>query len=250
MNINVFYKSLFEDILGLDVMGLESRFQDLVELINRNSLYTFSDCIPCKYTTVINPFDPRFLLRREKSHYGRYCYIKDAVIERFNLPIFDIIDCNYADTARSGYYGEIVGANQINDFESIMIGAEQAYATLMSDSAIPFKPNYQYEGGNIVYLRNVPENTPVELVLRVPYPNIASIPDSYMETFRTLAEFDVKIKLWNELKYLEDIVTPAGNLNLKVSDWENAKQERADWLRQFRIDSGPDRYGEMYYTIL
>lgn len=250
MDVNVFYKTVFEDVLGLDVMGLESYYRELVELINRTTLLTFSDHVPCLYTTTIDPNDHRYVVSRERSHYGKEYYLKDATLERFNMPILDIVDCNWADTVRSGYFGEIVAAHQYDDVMSILMGAEQTYMTTLTDSAIPFKPYYDYRGGNIIYFRNIPDNTMVELVIKTKFPNLVSIPDAYMESFKTLAIYDIKIRLWNELKYLEDVVTPAGNMNLKINDWESAKQDREDWLKEFRIKTAPDRYGWMYFTIL
>lgn len=250
MDVNNFYKSVFEDTLGLDVLGLEYTYRDLVELINRNTLYVFSDHIPCYYTTVIEPDDSRYVVGRERSHYGRECYIPDATMKKFNLPILELADVNWADTARSGYYGELVAAYQFSDVQSILMGSEQTYMTTMLDSAIPFKPYYNYRGGDVVYLRNIPQNTPVELVIRTKFPNLVSIPDNYREVFKTLALFDIKIKLWNELKYLEEIVTPAGNLNLKINDWESAERDREAWIREFKAKSAPDRYGATYFTIL
>lgn len=250
MDVNVFYKTVFEDTLGLDILGLESRFKELVELINRTTLLTFSDHIPCLYTTTVDPNDRRYVVSRERSHYGKEYYLNDETLERFNMPILDIVDANWADTVRSGYFGEVVAMHQYQDVMDILMGAEQTYQTTLIDTAIPFKPDYDYRGGNIVYFRNIPDNTMVELVIRTKFPNLVSIPDSYIESFKKLAIYDIKIKLWNELKYLEEVVTPAGNLNLKVNDWESAERDREDWLKEFRLKSMPDRLGWMYFTVL
>lgn len=250
MDVNVFYKTLFEDTLGLDVLGLESRFKDLVELVNRTTLLTFSDHIPCLYTTIVDPNDHRYVIGKERSHYGKEYYLNDETLERFNMPILDIVDANWADTVRSGFFGEIVQAHQYYDVMDMMIGAEQTYMTTLADSAIPFKPDYDYRGGNVIYFRNIPDNTLVELVIKTKFPNLVSIPDAYMESFKKLAAFDIKIKLWNELKYIEEVVTPAGNMNLKISNWESAEQDREEWLKDFRVKSAPDRFGWMYFTLL
>ena len=65
-----------------------------------------------------------------------------------------------------------------------------------------------------------------------------------------LAKLDCKIYLWNQLKYLENIVTPVGNMDLKVSDWENADRERDDYLKELRTKSFPDRVLDKYFRIL
>lgn len=65
----------------------------------------------------------------------------------------------------------------------------------------------------------------------------------------TLAKYDIKIYLWNQLKYMQDIVTPSGNLNLQISDWEGAEREREDYLKEFRQRAFPDRFVTKYFTI-
>ena len=43
MDVNNFYKEVFEDTLGLDVLGLESTYQNLVKLVETKTLITFSN---------------------------------------------------------------------------------------------------------------------------------------------------------------------------------------------------------------
>ena len=66
-----------------------------------------------------------------------------------------------------------------------------------------------------------------------------------------LAIYDVKIKLWNELRYLEDIPLPVGgNLNLRINDWEGAFNERNDFIRDLRSKSLPDRVGTGWFHVV
>ena len=41
----------------------------------------------------------------------------------------------------------------------------------------------------------------------------------------------------NESKYIESINTGMGNLNLKIEDWQNAKERKAELLEQLRSNS-------------
>ena len=95
-----------------------------------------------------------------------------------------------------------------------------------------------------------PTDGQLDVKFRVQFPNIASIPEDYRETFIQLAIYDIKIKLYNELKYIEDIVTPAGNLNLRVSDWDSAERDRVEFLRELRTKSFPDRLRDDYFVLL
>ena len=54
MNVNSFLKELFEDRLGLDYLGLDYRFAELVQLIERKTLLGFSNCIGVKYLTYLD----------------------------------------------------------------------------------------------------------------------------------------------------------------------------------------------------
>lgn len=250
MDINDFYKTLFEDTLGLDILGLESQFKKLVELVNRRTLKTFSEYIPCYFHTIMNPWDPRGIVSRDTSHYGIECIIRDPTLLKFNLPILDIVECNYPSTNIDTFRGNIFQLTNDYSIDGILLGAEQTYMTTILDNAIPFKPYWEYRGNDLVYFSNLPDKCDIELVIKTVYPNVVSIPEAYRESFLQLATFDIKIKLWNELKYIEDIATPVGNLNLKISDWESASRDRLDWLNQFKIDSMPDRVGSAYFTIL
>lgn len=250
MDINNFYKSLFEDTLGLDILGLESKFKELVELINRNTLFTFSDHIPCYYKLRLNPWDKNYIVDYDDTYYGIEFIIRDKNLKRFNLPILDVVECNYPDGYRNGYYGEIADPIRYGNIESILIGSEETYMRTMLDTALPFKPYYEYKGNDLIYFRNLPRQCELDITIKTVFPNIASIPEAYREKFKQLAMFDIKIKLWNELKYIEEIQTPSGNISLKISDWEGADKDRQDWLRDFRRESMPDRLGTMYFTIL
>ena len=66
MNVNNFFRTLFEDTLGLDVLGLDNRFADFVKLIDRNTLVTFSNLIPAKYLTYLDLSDPRNIVRKDR----------------------------------------------------------------------------------------------------------------------------------------------------------------------------------------
>ena len=43
MDVQNFYKELFVDTLGLDVLGLEKQFPALVKLVETKSIVTFSN---------------------------------------------------------------------------------------------------------------------------------------------------------------------------------------------------------------
>lgn len=255
MDVNSFYKEIFEYNLGLDVMGLEGRFKELVELINDKTLVTFGNYIPCIYTTVLDLDDKNAFIREEWGKIGREYYVSDATMDKFNLKIMDLLRCDFTsgsqfDPESEYYYSSVITSRQNIDVMSLLMGAESTYTRTLADSAIPYKRYEEYRGNRVVYLKNYPTSGKLEITFRVQYPNIVSIPEGYREVFIQLATYDVKIKLYNELKYIEDVVTPAGNLNLRVSDWESADRDRQDYLRDLRSKSFPDRIRDNYFVLL
>lgn len=258
MNVNNFYKEVFEDILGLDVLGLESRFPELVKLVNRRTLVTFSNLIPCKYITYLDLSDNRNMIKEDKLRQGTEWYIDDPTLDKFNLPILSIDSINYNNISgvdpynpdASAYYSAVIASRQNITLESVLMGSEYTYNRTLVDSAIPYKRYHELRGGRVLYLQNYAFNGTIEITINTRYPNIVSIPEEYREIFIELACYDIKTKLYNELKFLEDVVTPSGNLNLKISDWEGAYKEREDYLRDLRNRSLPDRVGRHYFQIL
>lgn len=257
MNVNNFFRTLFEDTLGLDVLGLDNRFADFVKLIDRNTLVTFSNLIPAKYLTYLDLSDPRNIVRKDRHTLGVEYYIEDEVLDKFNLPILSVekVEPNNVgvvdpyDPSSSAYYSSLIASRQNLTLEGVFMGSEYTRNRTLIDSAIPFKMYKELRGPRTLYLRNFAYEGEVELTLKVPWPNIVSIPEEYKEILLTLCQYDIKIKLWNELKYVEDVVTPTGNLNLRM-DWESAAKDREDYIQQLRLKTIPDRMGPVYFHIL
>lgn len=258
MDVTLFYKELFEDTLGLDVLGLEHEFPQLVRLVETKTLTTLGNYLPVRYLMYLDLSDQRNIIRREQYYYGVEYYLSDPVLEKFKLPILGIESINYNnvgevdpyDPAAAAYHSSILASRQNLTFEGVMMGSEYTYNRTLTDFAMPFKRYHELRGSNVLYLKNWSMEGQVEITIKTRYPNLVCIPEEYREIVMTLAKFDVKIKLWNELKYLEDVVTPAGNLNLKVNDWENAERDREEWLRELRTRTLPDRVLDSYFHIV
>lgn len=256
MNVNDFYRDLFEDKLGLDVLGLESRYKDLVKLINRTTLLTFSTYIPCIYAIRLDLGDKKLIVREEISRMGRDYYLSDPTLLKFGLQIIEVlgIDLTVSNdngaTEREAFYSTMIPDVGVFNIENILLGSEATYNETLIRNAVPFKRNFSMKGSNVLYLLNYPLDGVVDVRIRTSFPNIASIPVEYKEVLMTLAKLDIKIKLYNELKYLEDIVTPSGNLSLRIGDWEGAERDRDDYIKELRIKSFPDRVGTGYFNIV
>lgn len=257
MDVHNFYTELFESVLGLDVLGLESQYQSIVKLIETKTLVTFGNYIPALYRMYLDLTDEANIIRKDNHTLGVEYYLSDPVLEKFRLPILGVekIDYNNVgnvdpyDPQSSAYYSSIIASRNNITLESVLMGAEYTYNRTLTDIAFPWKRYHEYRGGNVLYLQNYTFGGTAEITVKTTYPNITSIPEEYREVFITLAKHDARMYLWHHLRYLEDIVTPSGNLSLRF-DWSNAEQEREDYLRELRNKSLPDRVFSRYFTIV
>lgn len=257
MNTNQFYRELFEQNLGLDSLGLEDRCSELVKIVDSTTLLAFGNLIPIKYLHYLDLTDTSKIVKKEQHTLGVEYYIDDPVLDKFHLPILGIEKIEYNnvgdvdpyDPDSTAYYNSVITSRQNLTLESVLFGSEYSYQRVLSDSAMPFKRYHELRGQRVLYLKNYAIQGTVEVTLKTRWPNVVSIPEEYHEDFLHLATLDCKIKLWNDLAYLANIVTPEGNLELNF-DWSNAEQERSDFLRELRTRSFPDRTGPMYFQIL
>lgn len=257
MNVNDFYQGLFEDTLGLDVYRLEGRYTELVRLIDRKTLKTFGNLIPAFYLTYIDLSDESHIVKKEHHTHGVEYYIDDPVLTKFRLPILGVESVQYNnvgnvdpyDPDSTAFYNSVYASRNNVTLEGVLMGSEYTYSRTLTDTALPYKRYNEFRGGRILYLENWGYTESVEVKIKTKWPNIVSIPEEYQETFTTLAKYDIQMKLWNELKYLEDVPTPTGNLQLRF-DWSGAERDREDFLKELRMKSLPDRVGAVYFHIL
>lgn len=257
MDVNRFFHTLFIDSLGLPSFGLEGQYRDLVKLIERRTLPTFSDMVPAKYMTYLDLADQSKIVKKDYHSRGVEYYIDDPMLDKFNLPILGVERVRYNnvsgvdpyDPDSTAYYNSLITSRQNLTLEGLLMGSEYTYNRTLADNATPFKPYKEYRGGRILYLMNWGYHGLVEIEIKTAWPNIVSIPEEYAESFLQLAEYDCKISLWNELRYIEDVVTPNGNLQLRFN-WEGMDKERLDFLQQLRSKSLPDRVGPRYFQLL
>lgn len=257
MDVNGFYREVFNDTLGLDILGLENQFPALVRLVETKTLLTFSNYIPALYRMYLDLEDRTNIIRNDEHTLGVEYYLNDPVLEKFHLPILGVEKIDYNDAGvvdpydpnSTAYYSSVVASRNNITLESVLMGSEYTYNRTLTDFAFPWKRYYEYRGGNVLYLRNYAFGGRAEITIKTRYPNLTAVPEEYREIFITLAKYDIRIMLWNQLKYLQNIVTPSGNLDLQF-DWSSIEQEREDYLRELRNRTLPDRVFNYYFHIV
>lgn len=258
MNVNLFYNELLSYTLGLDVLGLEDRFPAIVKMIETKTLHTFGMYLPIQYKLYIDLTDESNIIRKDHQTLGVEYYLKDPALDKFNLPILDIEQIDYNnlsdvdpyDPNSTAYYSSVIASRNNLTLESVLMGSEYTYNRTLTDFAMPWKRYHELRGPRTLYLRNYAFAGQVEITCKTIYPNLVSIPEEYYEIFMTLAKFDTKIMLWNELKFLESVVTPSGNLDLKVNDWEGAEKDREDYLRDLKTKTFSDRVHDGHFRLV
>ena len=159
MDVSSFYKEVFEYTLGLEVLGLENRFRELADLINDKTLVTFSNYIPCLYTTRLDLNDKNAYVREEYGRIGREYHIHDATMDKFNLKIMDLLDVEFSsgsalDPESEYYYSSVMVSRHNIDLMSMLMGAESTYTRTLIDSSIPYKRYEEYQRTHNFQQRN------------------------------------------------------------------------------------------------
>ena len=258
MDVNKFYRELFNETLGLDILGLEGEYQNLIRMIESKTILTFSNYIPMLYLTYLDLSDRSKIIRDDHNAIGVEYYLDDPVLDKFNLPILGIEKIDYNNTGEnvdpydpnsSSYYSSVIAARNNLTLEGVLMGSEYTYNTTLVNASLPWNRYHELRGPHTLFLRNYSFEGTAEITVKTRYPNLVSIPEEYRETFITLAKYDVKIMLGNNLRYLENIVTPSGNLSLQF-DWSSAETDREDFLKDLRSRTLPDRVGASYFRII
>lgn len=257
MEISTFYKELFEDVLGLNVLGLENRYRELVKMIDTRTILAFSNYVPARYKIYMDLNDGRNMVRKDEKTRDVEFYVHDDMLDKLHLPILGIKHIEPANTGTvdpydpesSAYYSSLLMTRQNLTLEGVLFGSEYTYNRTLIDTAVPFKRSQELISSRVIRFRNWGYYGSVEVELYVPWPYLSAIPSEYKEPFMKLAELDSKARLWHSLRYYEDVVTPTGNLNLKI-DWASAANEREEYLKELRMKSLPERTLDAYFTIL
>ena len=258
MNVNQFLHELFEYDLGLDAMGLSNQYRELVKLIDTKTLTTWSNYVPARLLTYIDLRSNRNLVRKDFREAAAEYYIEEPLLDQFKLDILGLGrlepvgtgSVDPYDPESSAYYSSIIASRQMMTLEDVLMSSEATRSRSLINTAYPWQMEKELVGPRTVRFKNVTDTTGYTLELFVPWPNVCSIPEEYRESFKTLCKLDIKITLWNSCKYVEQVVTPTGNLDLRISDWESAERDRDEYLRNLKNQSLGDRVGPNFFFIL
>lgn len=152
-------------------------------------------------------------------------------------PIKYVSDVSMPYCNTRGTYGDISPVYGIN--RSVQ-GVASAMAYMMVAGQMRSEPTFDYLGNNKIRLFGFPKTVLSFSVACDHSPNGETIPDSCYDSFLQLATLDLKVFLYNNLKYFEDMPTAFGSLKLKITSYESAESERNSlldsWRETFHLD--------------
>lgn len=158
-------------------------------------------------------------------------------------PVMYINDVSMPFINNRGTYGDIAPAYGINRSVEGVI-TSQAY--MMLAGQMRAEPTFELIKPNKVKLYGYPN---CELTFSVACqhdPNGETIEDSCYDSFMELAMLDVKMFLYNNLKYFDGIPTAFGEIKLKIEDYQSAESDRNQlldrWRDTFHVDMQWDKW--------
>ena len=209
----------FKDPKTKKTVPTEQVVQNTIETV---TIPMFSTFVPWRREGMINIKD---LIKVEGTQHDYY------LPKWLTLtPVRYVIDVHLPFINQRGTYGDIAPAYGIN--RSVQ-GVATSMAYMMVASQMRAEPTWDYLGHNKIRLFGWPL-AQVEMVVACNHlANGESIPDGCYESFMSLAELDVKILLYNTLKYYHEIPTAFGNVNLRIEDYQPAIEEKKALLKEW-----------------
>lgn len=236
MDINRFMKKIVRK-LGLGALNLEEYYPLILETLQEETLPTFSQFFP--YTYIIEK-DLSKDKAEDAPNGGKIYYLKDKFLEESNLDVISVMDVQGAS-----YFQEWNAPLQTFNVDAMILeGQASTIRSLLNISTKSFK----FLPPNRIELRGYEGTDTIKIMVKIPYPNFAFLPESTNISLERLALLDVKVVLYPELKMYDKLETADGNIDLKIDSWENAEDQRNDLLDNWMNKAYPNMAMHRPYT--
>lgn len=228
MNISQLMTRLKMD-LGIYVVPLpfENSEKALNDVITTKTLPVFSQFVPRRWEEDLSIND----LKQIDATVDVSTY--ELPKHLFFTPIISIMRCEPINTMFNGAYysGTPILSGTTDIFEDMLLGS--ATYDVMSAIAPPF--SYDFIRPNKLRIYNMTcYLDKIRLIIGYQHAdNLSTIPVDAEQSFYDLALLDMKIFLYNNLKYYDEINTAYGNIKLRIEDWSNAESQREDLLQKW-----------------
>jgi len=203
--------------LGATTRPLPFSDKDILEVVEEETLPTFSKYYPYMYPIMVDPKTDALESDTFKSVFN----MNTNGLEVLGVKGTYRTD-GMASDARYPYYNT-------NNIFDIAIANNYLSMTQVSDTFAFYPPNI------IELFPKMYDTRPFMVIVKcVHLPSYQSIPVKLKDQFFDLATLDIKIAFYEPLKHYDQLNTPFGTIDLKLGDLENAKSDRAELLEKFR----------------
>lgn len=244
MDINRILKRIKRDI-GLYGIALpvENLDQLILDILQDTTIPVFS--IYCPREEIVT-LDIQNMIPNGDFGRGESCdlYILPDWLYTGNRNILYVKNIQYADDIMSRNYYPTGRGSVYNNLEDIMLANANKPIVDLSIAKITFT----YEHPRKVYIYDSLLASKLRLTLACEHDaSCQSITPTAAESFYKLAVLDVKSGLYQTVKHYDGIETSYGRIELKIEDWQNARQERdellKDWDDAYLLDAVGFNYG-------
>ena len=228
MDINLFMKKVIRH-LGLAALSLEDYYPAILDVLKTDTLSTFSQFFP--YTYIIKK-DLTEESAQESYNGGKIYYLRDEYLENNNIDIISVMDVQGAS-----YYQEWNAPLQTSNIDAMIL--ECLASNIRSALNISTK-HFKFMPPNRIFLKGYGGTQDLKIMVKIPYPNFGTVPESLSFNMERLAKLDIKILLYPELKMYDQFETAESTINLKLDGWENAERERDELIDEWRNKAFPN----------
>lgn len=236
--------------LGTEVMNLPDHLDKKVwgHIIIEDTLTTFSRFFPHKLPYIIDTIE-------DKGKDGFY-YIDQNKIPG-DITILGIRDLSFERLATEsigssyGFNHDPYVSNRSEDVLAYQMRADN-YSYTNNGIYIEFIPPNKLYIQNALYQDIFSGSRYINIEIFVKHANsLATISPTKMETFEELAILDIEIFLYNGLKFFENIETVYVNIDLKIQEWQNALNDRKDFVEKLKDQyvSAANQFQPMIFTV-
>ena len=223
--------------LGVRVLKLSLTDEELLDIITGETLDTFSIYVPYVFKDFITKKD------RVPGTVNSY-FLDDCLKRHHDVQCIGIYDVNLGDgtslreAAMLGIYeGSSVPVPRHSQYlggfslENAMLSGALADIT----SAFEFaREVFFFEAPNRITITRHEVDDIAQVTFQAKHPkDLSTIAITYEEEFFKLAMLNIKIALYNEMKYYNEMDTTFGGARLMIDEWSSAEENRESLLKEW-----------------
>lgn len=223
--------------LGTRVLKLSLTDEELLDIITGETLDTFSNYVPYVFKDYITTED------KIPGTINSY-FLDDCLKRHHDVQCIGVYDVNLGDgtslreAALAGVYGgQYTPSPKHSQYldgtslENIMMAGALADIT----SAFEFaREVFLFEAPNRLTITRHSIDSFAQVTFQARHPkDLSTIAITYEEEFFKLALLNIKIALYNEMKYYNEMDTTYGGARLMIDEWSSAEDNRESLLKEW-----------------